>query len=67
MIAHGGLGSTVEAVYFGKPLVGIPLFSDQYVNLRHVVRRGGGIQLDQYDLSESAVETAVREITTNPK
>lgn len=67
MIIHGGLASTIEAVYFGKPLIGIPFFGDQYRNIRSVVERGGGVQLDMDRLSESSISAAVKEITTNPK
>lgn len=67
MIIHGGLASTIEAVYFGKPLIGIPFFGDQYRNIRSVVDRGGGVQLDMDRLSESSISAAVKEITTNPK
>lgn len=67
MIIHGGLASTIEAVYFGKPLIGIPFFGDQYQNIRSVVERGGGVQLDMDRLSESSISAAVNEITTNPK
>lgn len=31
-INHGGLLGTMEAVYFGKPVVGIPVFFDQRLN-----------------------------------
>lgn len=67
MIIHGGLASTIEAVYFGKPLIGIPFFGDQYRNIRSVVERGGGVQLDMDRISESSISAAVNEITTNPK
>lgn len=67
VIAHGGLASTIEAVYFGKPLIGIPFYSDQFVNLKNLVSRGGGIQLDLHDLTAEKIATALHEITNNNK
>lgn len=66
MIAHGGLASTIEAVYFGKPIIGIPFFADQSVNINSVIRRGGGVQLDLRDISEEKISAALSEILNNP-
>ncbi|XP_046661745.1 UDP-glucosyltransferase 2-like isoform X2 [Homalodisca vitripennis] len=67
VIGHGGLSSLTETVYVGKPMIGIPFFADQYVNIANIVRRGAGIQLDYDDLSEEKIRIAVDEILNNPK
>lgn len=59
VVTHGGLASTMEAVHFGKPLVGVPFFSDQFQNVQSVVRRGGGLMLDIHNLSEIAIVKAL--------
>ncbi|XP_076291112.1 UDP-glucosyltransferase 2-like [Lasioglossum baleicum] len=33
-ITHGGLMGFQEAVYFGVPLIGVPIFGDQHTNLK---------------------------------
>lgn len=32
-VSHGGLLSTTEAVYHGVPIVGMPIFGDQRMNI----------------------------------
>ncbi|XP_068127946.1 UDP-glucuronosyltransferase 3A1-like [Hyperolius riggenbachi] len=42
LVTHGGINSLHEAVYHGVPVLGIPLFGDQYENLVRVEARGLG-------------------------
>lgn len=67
VIQHGGLASTIEAVHCGKPLLGIPFFADQYINLRNLVERNAALQLDLTSFTEETLAVAIHEITTNPK
>ncbi|KAG8001397.1 UDP-glucuronosyltransferase 2C1, partial [Nibea albiflora] len=39
-VAHGGTNGVQEAIYHGVPIVGLPLFSDQYDNLLRLKDRG---------------------------
>ncbi|KAM9765654.1 UDP-glucuronosyltransferase 2A1-like [Menidia menidia] len=39
-VAHGGTNGVQEAIYHGVPVVGIPLFYDQYDNLLRLQDRG---------------------------
>ncbi|XP_062549713.1 UDP-glycosyltransferase UGT5-like [Armigeres subalbatus] len=58
-ITHGGLLGTMEALYHGKPIIGIPIFGDQLMNVEKAVRSGYGLQLDYEAISETNVERVI--------
>jgi len=65
-ITHGGLHSIEEAVYNGKPVIGIPFFADQLSNMRLVEKNGYGRMITYDKLTEESFEKAVEEVITNP-
>lgn len=66
-ITHGGLLSTTEAVYHGVPIVGIPLYGDQQMNLVNAESNGIGRGLPFNQLTEEKLTNVVQEVLTNPK
>ncbi|XP_059051876.1 UDP-glycosyltransferase UGT5-like [Achroia grisella] len=66
-ITHGGLLSTTEALHFGVPLIGVPIFADQHVNIYRAVNKGFArhVPLNK-DMAEDLKE-AIDEILGNPK
>ncbi|XP_052756565.1 UDP-glucosyltransferase 2-like [Galleria mellonella] len=59
-ITHGGLLSTTEAIHFGKPIIGIPAFADQFTNVDRMVKKGFAKKVDlSFTLAEDLKETIV--------
>ena len=59
VITHGGNNTTTEALHFGKPMICLPLFWDQYDNAQRVDELGLGIRLDPYRVSGEELRAAV--------
>ncbi|CAN9506751.1 unnamed protein product [Ophioblennius macclurei] len=66
-VAHGGTNGIQEALYHGVPVVGIPLFFDQYDNLLRLADRGGAkiLTLSALDKDDNFLK-AIKEILTEP-
>ncbi|GIU98002.1 MAG: glycosyl transferase family 1 [Actinomycetota bacterium] len=59
VITHGGNNTTTEAWHFGKPMVVLPLFWDQYDNAQRVAELGLGVRLDTYGFEDQELRDAV--------
>lgn len=62
VITHGGNNTTTEALHFGKPMILLPLFWDQYDNAQRVDEQGFGIRLDTYRFTADELQEAVRSL-----
>lgn len=66
-ITHGGLLSTIEAVYRGVPIIGIPIFADQPSNMRLAENAGYGKSLDFHSVTSESLQRTIEEMISDPK
>ncbi|XP_077978251.1 2-hydroxyacylsphingosine 1-beta-galactosyltransferase-like [Glandiceps talaboti] len=61
-IGHGGMNGVYEAIYHGVPMVGMPIYGDNYDNLARLVDKGMCVTLDVKTLSQDKIYNAVSTI-----
>ena len=65
IICNGGSPMTHAALSWGVPTIGIVCNNDQLLNMAHVERRGAGLTLRYWNLTEKSLSTAVEKILRN--
>nr|QIK00372.1 UDP-glycosyltransferase [Xylotrechus quadripes] len=66
-ISHVGLLGTIEAVYHGVPVLGLPVYWDQVKNIEDAVQKGFGLKIPFTELNEENFGLALNELVNNPK
>ncbi|XP_053214505.1 NDP-glycosyltransferase YjiC-like [Panonychus citri] len=67
VITHGGNNTLTESLYFGKPLIVMPLFYDQLDNAQRIVDKQLGVRLDTYRFTDDQLLTAIEKLVHDEK
>jgi MGT family glycosyltransferase len=62
VITHAGNNTTTECFHYGKPMITLPLFWDQYDNAQRVHETGFGLRLPTYAFEEQELLDAVERL-----
>ncbi|KAH8412560.1 hypothetical protein KR009_003078 [Drosophila setifemur] len=64
-ITHGGKGSVSEALFYGVPMLGLPLLGDQRANLKKMHAKTWGLTLPTHNLTHSELSKAMGQILSH--
>lgn len=65
-VTHSGLLGTQEAMWYGKPMVGIPFFCDQKRTIDKSVQLGIGVEVNFRTLSVEGFKKAITTVLEDP-
>lgn len=66
-ITHSGMLSTHEALWHGKPIIGIPVYYDQYRNLGKAVGIGIAVKVDIKNITLAGFKESILTVLQDPK
>lgn len=59
-VSHCGMNSVSESLFFGKPILGIPVFGDQHYNAARIVDLQVGLRLPRNLLSSGTLRSSIK-------
>ncbi|NIH87815.1 macrolide family glycosyltransferase [Amycolatopsis granulosa] len=64
-VTHAGMGSVLEALYHGVPMVAVPQMAEQRLNAARLTELGLGVTLDRADVTVQALHNAVLRVSSD--
>jgi glucuronosyltransferase len=64
-VTQGGLQSVEEAIIHGVPIVGMPFFLDQPINVMHMVKMGVAQSIDHAIMTKNELKEVIIEVASN--
>lgn len=61
-VTHGGMNSSSEALYYGVPLVVVPVTGDQPLVAKRVAEVGAGIRLNRKEVTPELLRETVKKV-----
>ena len=65
VITHGGNNTVTECLHFGKPMVLLPLFWDQYDNAQRMDELGLGARLPTFEFEDAQLGEAIERLVAD--
>jgi MGT family glycosyltransferase len=65
VITHGGNNTTTECLWFGKPMLVLPIFWDQHDNAQRVAETGYGLRLPTYRFDDQQLTSTLERLLTD--
>ena len=62
VICHGGNNTITESFYFGKPIIIMPVYMDQFDNAQRVHEKGFGLRLNAYQCTKEELTNAINKL-----
>ena len=64
-VSHAGMGSTMESLFFGVPLVAVPQMREQEVNAGRIAELGVGVRLARETVDAAQIRAAVLKVESD--
>ena len=65
VITHGGNNTVTECMWFGKPMIVLPIFWDQHDNAQRVDEAGYGVRLPTYTFDDDQLVGALSRVLSD--